>query len=525
VGCVTGTLATLSAVKKSSESVIIGADNKVGAIWRLVDNNYVDRLESDSVMDKVYASILSTLDPHSVYLSRQQLKRESETLRGNFEGVGIVLRMINDTVCVAQLIADGPSEKAGIMAGDRILKVDGVTVSGVKMPNDSVVQRLRGPRRSIAKIEIQRLSEPEPREVEVRRDIINTPSVTYSGMIDSHTGYIKLNQFSGTTYDEFCDATEKLKRAGMKRMILDLRGNSGGVLNAAIQICDELLPGRERIVYTEGAHQRRKDAYSIPGGLFSEGELTVLIDEYSASASEVVAGAIQDNDRGVIAGRRSFGKGLVQQQFRLPDQTAVLLTIARYYTPSGRCIQRPYDKGNDAYYADFIQQVIDEYENDTLLSQVTDSTPYYTKSGRVVYGGGGIIPDHIIHLKTDSSIVYYNMLISRGILNSHAFDIVSSEGAAIKSRYANADAFVAGYRISNGMLEQLFSRGEKRGLRKNESQIRAHRNDIATRLKAEIGDMLYGPEVFYRIMLKEDPEVREALTIQNKKWKDKNNSK
>ena len=347
VGCLVGTFATLKAYRQHDIAIGSAGPNsyKLNAIWNLVNSRYVDPIEGDTLVERIYASILSTLDPHSNYLSGAALAKETEALQGHFEGIGIVIKIVNDTVCVGQVIADGPSERAGLQAGDRILKVDGRKVAGVSMSSDTVISLLRGPRKSTANVEILRLSEGKARNVKIVRDVISTPSVTYSGMIDTETGYIRLSRFGATTYEEFCESLKTLKDKGMKHLVLDLRANGGGMLNAAIDICDELLPGKELIVYTEGAHQRRENAYSKPGGLFCQGKVTVIIDEFSASASEIVAGAIQDNDRGTIVGRRSFGKGLVQQQFSLPDNSAVLLTIARYYTPSGRCIQRPYDRG------------------------------------------------------------------------------------------------------------------------------------------------------------------------------------
>ena len=519
IGSVIGTVATLAAVVRYQH--IEGRtpmDQKLNAIWNIVEENYVDPIESDSVMDRLYASMLNTLDPHSNYLSRSDLERENEFLRGNFEGVGIVLQIRNDTVCASRIVEGGPAESVGLLAGDRILKVDGKPVSGVNMPSDSVVARLRGRRKSVVDVEIKRFSEARSRVVKITRDVIPTPSLSYCGMIDSRTGYIRLTRFGESTYNEFFDAVRDLKQKGMKRMVLDLRDNGGGVLSSAIAICDELLPGRELIVYTEGTHQKRREHRSSPGGLLCDGELIVMIDEYSASASEIVAGAIQDNDRGVVVGRRSFGKGLVQQQFELPDESAILLTIARYYTPSGRCIQRPYNNGSDEYYADFARQLMEAY--DTLYEDVEryheecyhikDTTTYYTSKGRVVYGGGGIMPDHTIQVKTDPDIIYYNQLINKGIMNEYTFDIVSRNAVSIRSQYKTADDFVSRYKVSDAMLGELFKLGEKKGLIKDPVTISKYREEIRSRIKAEIGEMLYSTGTFYRIMLPYDRELKEA---------------
>lgn len=519
VGTIVGCVATVAAYSRQIDGLFSNSgfnSHKLNAIWNLIENKYVDRIESDTVMDRLYASMLNTLDPHSNYLSRKDLERENEMLRGNFEGVGIVLQMRNDTVCASRITEGGPAERAGVMAGDRILKVDGEMVSGVNMPSDSVVARLRGRRKSVAEVVIQRLSEGKPRTVRIVRDVITTPSITYSDMIDSKTGYIRIALFGSSTYDEFCAATRELLKKGMKSMILDLRSNGGGSLSSCVEIIDELLPGNELIVYTEGAHQRKTKFRSMPGGLFCKGDLTVMIDEYSASASEIVAGAVQDNDRGTVVGRRSFGKGLVQQQFDLPDKSAVMLTIARYYTPSGRCIQRPYSGGTDEYYADFARQLMNEYEKaeqdaeeQEQKAQVKDTTPYYTSKGRVVYGGGGIMPDRVIHIKSDPDIVYYNQLLNRGIMNEYTFNIVSRNGEKIKKEYKNEDDFVNRYKVSDDMMQSLFRLGEKKGLEVVPSTVEKYREEIRSRIKAEIGEMLYSTSAFYKIILPYDPELNE----------------
>lgn len=485
------------------------SEYKLNYIWSLVKSNYVDNIDNDSISDRVYTALLSSLDPHSSYLSKEMIEKSNESLRGNFEGVGITIRLINDTVNVMQVIPGGPSEEAGVLAGDRIISVDGVKVSGVGMSSDSVVNHLRGRRKSIADIQVIRLSDSNVDHIRVKRDIISTPSLTYSGMLDKKCGYIRLSRFGETTYYEFVDALKKLQSEGMKELILDLRDNGGGLLSAAIDICDELLPGKEMIVYTEGLHQRRKEVHSSRGGLFASGKLTVIIDEYSASASEIVAGAIQDNDRGTIVGRRSFGKGLVQQQFDLPDKSAIMLTIARYYTPSGRCIQRPYNKGNDEYYNDFLNQIMNEIEGDSLLAQVSDSTPYYTAKGRVVYGGGGILPDHIIHYKTDENIRYYNLLLNNLVISDFVQDYVSHNATQLKKRYTSETEFLNQFSVGNDMLEKVFANAEKKGIPRDNNGISHFRNEMRARIKAEIGDMLFSSAVFYKILLPYDRELLE----------------
>ena len=422
-------LGALTNVRHSSYTISqksLPATEKIEYLIKLADKSYVDSIDNDSTVDRLCSSILSALDPHSRYLSEKEMRREMESLRGNFEGIGVVLHPKGDTTCAGQIIEGGPAEHAGVLAGDRILLIDGTPVVGKS--TSEIIPMLRGERRSKVIVTVLRPSDGKLRDIEIKRDVIKTNSLAYSCMVDKQTGYIRLTQFSHTTYAEFCDAVKQLKRQGMKRMVLVLRDNGGGALEAALDICDELLPRRELIVYTEGVHQRRKEYHSKPGGLFCEGDLIVMIDEFSASASEIVAGAVQDNDRGKIVGRHSFGKGLVQQQFQLPDNSSVLLTVSRYYTPSGRCIQRSYDKGSDEYYSDFIERVMEGDEKDSVLVALTDTTPYHTAKGRIVYGGGGIYPDHVIHYKTDTNAIYYNMLVNKGLFSESAFDIVTTQG-------------------------------------------------------------------------------------------------
>ena len=515
-GCLTGVVATLAVFKTHNVDVDVAdgsGNSKLNAVWSLAQRHYVDPVDNDTVMDRVCAAVMQSLDPHSVYLTSEVLKKESEELSGNFEGVGIVVQMRNDTVCVSQVIPGGPSERVGIQACDRILEVDGLAVSGAKYVLDSVVARLRGPRKSVVDLKVVRPSAHRTMLLKVVRDVITMPSLSYSGMLDARTGYVCIDRFGETTYREFCKAVSDLKGQGMSRLVLDLRGNGGGLLSAALGICDELLPGKELIVYTEGAHHWREEEHSVPGGLFCKGDLVVMIDEFSASASEIVAGAVQDNDRGIIVGRRSFGKGLVQQQYKLPDHSAVQLTVSRYYTPSGRCIQRPYDRGTDEYYSDFIQHVMDEYKGDSILTKIYDTTPYYTSQGRVVYGGGGIYPDHTIHYKYDDNVVYYNQLANKGIISDYVFDYVSQQGSRIKKEYPGAKDFIGRFRVSDDMLEQMLRRADKAGLKRDSRCISRYSDEIRSRIKAEIGSMMYSTSVFYAVQLRYDPELKEALSV------------
>ena len=354
VGLVGGVLTAPRLMPGGDQGRVVNASSRMAALEYIISRYYVDEVDFDSLDALAMGAMLESLDPHSAYLSPEDNDKESELMRGRFEGIGVTLRYVNDTVCVSSVDPSGPARKAGIRPGDRIMKVDSTMVSGCGMTSQpgSVVELIRGPRFSYVNLELQRQGLTKWEKVKVRRDVIRHMSILAAVMMDSRTGYVYIDRFAETTASEFHAALLQLNKEGMKHLVLDLRGNGGGALETAIGVADELLPKGDMIVYTEGTHSPRRNVYATKGGLFEEGELTVLVNEFSASASEVVAGAIQDNDRGVVAGRRTFGKGLVQRGIDLPDGDAVMLTVARYYTPSGRCIQRPYDKGSDAYYMD-----------------------------------------------------------------------------------------------------------------------------------------------------------------------------
>lgn len=484
---------------------------KMDEVLQLVEEEYVDRVDTDSLSEHLVAVMLSELDPHSTYLSARETERANELMRGNFEGVGLVLHREGDTTYVGQVMAGGPSAGSGILPGDMILAVDGDTVSGVGMPADSVVARLRGPQRSTVDITIQR-SLPDARQAlpakhfTIRRGVIEHKSLPFSTMLDDTTGYILLSTFSNTSHDEFRQALAALKAQGLRHLILDLRGNGGGSLGSAVGIAGELLPRGSLIVYTQGEHSRRRDVKAPGGGLFTQGRVTVMIDESSASASEVVSGALQDNDRATVVGRRSFGKGLVQTEFSLADGSSVLLTTARYYTPSGRCIQRAYSEGTDEYYRSYMQQLISEAYADTAAA--ADTTPYYTVSGRVVYGGGGIKPDVIMPYRKDSTFIYYNRLASAGILNRVAFDHVKRHAGELLAQYADGDDFCRRFTVSDKMIDEVAARGEGAGIGRDSHSLRAQRHLMANTMKAYIGQSLYGDRVFYRIVMQEDEDLK-----------------
>ena len=511
-------IGVMSASHIYTKKEYVTLNEKMSEVLNLVQENYVDNINVDSVGDRMLAAILSELDPHCIYLTARQTERTSELMRGNFEGVGLVLHRIGDTTFIGQVLDDGPSSNSGLLPGDLIWAVDGENVVG--MPGDSVVARLRGPSRSKVKIEVKRHSGNQAQKPSdnltftVRRGLVLHKTVVYSDMLDKNTGYIKLSTFSTTSYEEFHSALKMLLYKGMKSLILDLRGNTGGSLESAIGIANELLPKGSLILYSQGAHHPREDVVARSGGLFTEGKVTVLVDEGSASASEVVSGALQDNDRATIVGRRTFGKGLVQREFELQDGSSVFLTIARYYTPSGRSIQRPYDQGTDEYYRDYLEQVIEESYADNPTLHVTDSTPYHTVGGRVVYGGGGIFPDQLIPYRKDPSLIYYNYLANNGILSQAAFEQVRQHAGELLERYPSIDLFCKNFSVTEALIQRVVTLGEEAGIPLDSQSLAAQRHLIGTMLKAYIAEFLFGQEAFYRICLTEDDDLKQVRAMQ-----------
>ncbi|MEG2071384.1 MAG: S41 family peptidase, partial [Bacteroidales bacterium] len=415
---------------------------KFNEVMEYINNYYVDTVDSDQLFEEAINSMLQSLDPHSTYANAVDNKSMMESLEGAFEGVGIQFNIMNDTVMVVGTVTGGPSEKVGIRAGDRIVSVDEKNIAGTGIDNEMVIKLLRGKKNTKVKIGIVRQGFDQVYSYEVTRNVIPTYTVDVSYMIDDHTGYIKINQFGSTTADEFAKAIHKLKNKGMTKMILDLRSNAGGFLDAAIQVCDEFLPKNEMIVYTEGMRVPTDKIYATRYGNFENGKVVVLIDDFSASASEIVAGAIQDNDRGTVVGRRSFGKGLVQRQLDLSDRSTIRLTTSRYHTPSGRCIQREYKDGSTAYY----EELINRYEHGEMDNadsiKFDKNLKYTTKKGRTVYGGGGIMPDYFVPLDRDSNMSAFYQVLNSSAIIQFAFDYANKNKETIIKAYPNAETYV-----------------------------------------------------------------------------------
>lgn len=479
------------------------ASEKIGRVIDLIDRQYVDTVQKMALVDEVLQDLLQRLDPHSYYISAAELSAAQEPLEGSFDGIGIEFAIQRDTVVVVTPVEGGPSEALGIRPGDRIMKADTTRMAGVGITNDQVMKLLRGPKGSEVTVTFIRSGKEEPFDVRIKRGKVPINSVAASLINEDGTGYIKLVRFARNTHREFMDAVAQLKKEGMTRLVLDLRGNGGGYLNAAIDLADEFLPADRTIVYTQGRNSPRQDIQATRRGSLEELPLAVLIDEGSASASEIIAGAIQDNDRGLIVGRRSFGKGLVQEHLELPDRSAVRLTTARYYTPSGRSIQRPYGEG-----IDYKHDLEERYENGEILSAENvrvDSTQRYTTiGGRVVFGGGGVMPDIYVAADTTEGSHYLSELFFSGTLNQFAFDVADRQREKLLA-YGSYKTFNQRFMVSDELLRELGRYALSQGIEERPKDLERSRAQIRSRLKAGIARNLWGNAGYYETMLGADP--------------------
>lgn len=490
--------------------------NKLSQLVTYIDEYYVDTIQKDQLVDKTIQRVLQDLDPHSYYITKEEMRRMNEPLEGNFDGVGIEFRIIKDTLVIISVVEDGPSEKAGMLAGDRIIEVDSIKVAGVGLTNADVFEKLRGLADTDVDIKLLRNGNPDLLSFTVTRGKIPIYSVASSYMLDNKTGYIKLIRFSKTTEDEFHEAAVKLKVEGMKNLILDLRGNGGGFLNAAIAICDEFLGDNKLVVYTMGKSQSRRDHYASSTGELERTKVVVLIDQNSASASEIVAGALQDNDRGTIMGRRSFGKGLVQTQLDLYDKSAIRLTIARYYTPTGRSIQKPYGNG-----IDYDEEYYERYENGELSEvdsiHVVDSLKFTTPKGKVVYGGGGIVPDVFLPLDESYRSAYFSHIIYSGMINNFAFDYADTHRDELLVKYdGNTDPennFANDFKATDKLFAEFVEYTKDGGFDPSKEDLEKSDEMIKNRLKALIGRNIWDNEIYYKILNQKDLDIKKALEV------------
>ena len=478
-----------------------------------IANLYVDETDPDKLVENAIIGMLEELDPHSTYSNAEEVKKMNEPLQGNFDGIGIQFNMAEDTLFVIQPVSGGPSEKVGIRAGDRIIMVNDTLIAGVKMTTDDITRRLKGPKGTMVDVKVVRRGVDEPLSFTIERDKIPVYSLDASYMITPKIGYIKINRFGATTYEEFMEALASLKGQGLQDLILDLQGNGGGYLNAAIDIANEFLGAGELIVYTEGRRNPRREFFAKGDGKHQSGRLVVLVDEYSASASEIVAGAVQDWDRGMVVGRRTFGKGLVQRPIDLPDGSMIRLTVARYYTPAGRCIQKPYES-IEKYNADLIER----YNRGELMSadsiHFADSLKCLTlKKGRTVYGGGGIMPDYFVPVDTTLFTKYHSQLSNKGVLLKVHFQLIDTYREEWAKKYNDYAVFCKEFELDDAMMQQLIAEGEKEGIKFDEEQYKKSESLIKLQLKALIARDLWDMNEYYHTINVVNESVNKALEL------------
>ena len=490
-------------------------DRKLNAILNLIAQNYVDTTNLNDLIELSIPEILGYLDPHTTYFTAEDLQAANDDLNGSFSGIGISFVMVNDTMGVVEVISGGPSEKVGLMAGDKIVTIDDSVATGSTMTNSEVMKRLRGSKGSKVKLGIKRQNTAKTLTFTVTRGDIPVNSVDAYYMIDKTTGYVKVNQFGRQTYDEFITAMASLNEEGAERYIIDLRGNGGGFMEIAALMVNEFLPIDQPIVFTKGRDKRKDtELWSDGNGSFQDAEVAVLIDEFSASASEIFAGALQDNDRGLIVGCRSFGKGLVQNEFMLPDQSAIRLTIARYYTPSGRCIQKDYKEG----MLNYEKEVLERYMNGELYSRdsmkIDKSQVFTTKFGRTVYGGGGIVPDIFVARDTTGITSYYIDIANAGLLQRYAFNYCNEHRKSL-SNMKDYNEFLSTAPSDEALLKDFADYASRNGIAPRWYYINLSRDVIVTNLKALIARDTFGSQAFYPIVNRQDNTVLAALKALN----------
>lgn len=491
-----------------------GNDNSlyIDDIFSLIDGEYVDTVNMKDLQMKAVTHILESMDPHSEYIKPEILNDVNDNLHGSFEGIGVSFRIEKDTITIISTIKGGPSEKVGILAGDRIVYVGDTLVAGVKIHNEDAMRLLKGPKKTKVDVKIKRHGATDLLDFTITRDVIPTYSVDVAYMINEDIGFVKLTKFSQTTSYEFIKAVKELKSQGMKKLILDLRDNTGGYLGEAVTVADQMLPGNNLIVYTEGEHRPRSYIFARQKGMWEKEDIAVLINEGSASASEIVAGALQDNDRGTIIGRRSFGKGLVQEQFDLGDNGAVRLTVARYYTPTGRCIQKPFTGDKTEY----LLEEYARYETGEMFNvdsiHFTDSLKYITPGGKVVYGGGGIMPDIYVPLKNDSTHYFFNKMANNSILFQYAFDYSDMHRNDIL-KYGDVKNFDEEFVFTDTMFEELMRRTKEKKIEGSDADMKIARELSEPLFKAYVARNVFGDEAFYPIYEPMDEILQKAIEV------------
>lgn len=488
------------------------AFEKYKQYFSLLYSYYVDTVDFNKIVETSIQKSLETLDPHSMYLPPKEASSENERLKGNFEGIGISYNLIRDTLNIMEVIAGGPSEKIGLMAGDKMIKINDTIWAGKStMKADDYVSRLRGKKGT--KVNVTLLRNDKLIDFTITRDIIPLYSVDASFMIDKTIGYLRLNKFANTTPMEVDSALKKLNAMGMKTLILDLQSNGGGVLTSSVALCDEFLEPNKTVVYTEGVKSPKITYTSTANGNFKLGKLIVLINESSASASEITAGAIQDWDRGLIVGRRTFGKGLVQRPFGLVDNSQVRLTTAKYFTPSGRCIQKSYGDNKKEYREEVYHRIQSGSLTKADTIKVPDSLMKFTANKRKVFGGGGITPDIYVPIDTTMNSDYYFQVARKGIINNFGQDFANTNKKDLMTKYPNADYFVEKFVVEDNIIHNMLAQAEKDGIKRNDSSFNISKKLFEVVLKANIGRALFGSYAFYKTTIVLDPLIQKAIIL------------
>lgn len=511
IGLAAGVLIGASLGNKTSLGDSKDDMQKFREVLSLVKNEYVDKAETDALVEDAIQHMLGKLDPHSAYISAQDRIAANEDLQGNFEGIGIEFNIFHDTLVVVAALSGGPSEAVGLQSGDKIVKVGEKNIAGIGLSNPDVQKYLKGPKGTEVKIEVLRKNAKSPIEFTIIRDRIPQFSVDASYMIDHEIGYIKVSRFAQTTHQEVSQALSKLKKEGMKKLILDLQGNPGGYMDQAIDIADEFLDEGKKIVFTKGQEDKyNENASSTAKGDFEQGDLIVLVNEGSASASEIVAGALQDNDRALIVGRRSYGKGLVQRPFELNDGAEVRLTISRYYTPSGRSIQKPYTNMDD-----YDRDIVDRYKHGEFFSadsiHFNDSLKFETANGRSVYGGGGIMPDYFVPLDTTNSSRYFNELFSANVLREFAFNYAEKNKPALQEK--GYKTYLEKFEVGDGMLNDLVALGQRNKIQPDYRDLNKNKRLFQVYIKAEIARRVWGNDSFYPVFNETNEVLQQAVKL------------
>lgn len=488
------------------------AQQKLEVAFNIITSQYVDDLNEDKAVEDAINGMLKELDPHSVYIPAKRVDEENQKLASEFEGIGIQFNILNDTIMVVSPIAGGPSEKLGIISGDKIVTIDGEAVAGVGIDNDGVRDRLLGKKGTEVEVQIKRAGVKELLDFTIERDKIPLYSVDATYMVTPETGYIKVNRFAASTADEFRKSVKDLKKEGMENLILDLTGNGGGYLYAAFEMADEFLEWGRMIVYTEGVSSPKRELRASSRGNFEEGKLVVLVDEGSASASEIVTGAVQDWDRGLVIGRRTFGKGLVQKPYRLPDNSEIRLTIARYYTPTGRSIQKSYDDGREDYY----KEIRHRFEHGELTNMdsidVPDSLKYYTPNKRIVYGGGGVMPDIFIGLDTMPNTDFMRTLSRKGLLAQYALDYTDKHRRELEKEHPTVKVFKSQF-DGDPVLQEFLAFAEEKGVTPEEGELERSENLIQYQLKGLIARNLFDVGAYYEVFNDYRKDYQRALEV------------